>query len=111
MLRPPGCDAVVQRELDVDSVGVGVGVDERVAALVLLVAVGEPHPDPHRRVQRPIGEHAARVEAQPQVVRTELAVSSHCQLVVAGAKQLEYRAAEPTRRPVFRHLPALRTVT
>jgi hypothetical protein len=65
---PPGCDAVVQCELDVDGVGVRVGVNERVAELMLLVAVGEPHPDPHRRVQWPIGEHAAGFEVQPQVV-------------------------------------------
>jgi len=53
-----------------------------------LVAVGEPHPDPHRRVQRPIGQQAARLEAQPQVVRAELATAGHGQLVLACAQQL-----------------------
>ena len=57
----------MQGEVDVDGVGGRVGIDECVAALVQLVAVGEPHRTPHRRVQRPVGEQSATVEAQPQV--------------------------------------------
>jgi hypothetical protein len=84
------------REFDVDGVGLRVGVDQRVAALMQLVAVGEPHADPHRRVQRPVGEHATRRKAQPQKVRGNLAPARHGQLIVARAQQLEHRALEST---------------
>jgi hypothetical protein len=75
----------VQRELDVDGVGLRIRVDQRVTALMPLVAVGEPHPDPHRRVQWPIGQQAAGSEAQPQVVRAEFAPTGDSQLVIARA--------------------------
>ena len=83
---PPRGHPVVHCELGVDGVGLRIGVDQGVPALMQLVAVGEPHPDPHRRVQRPIGQQAARLEAQPQVVRAELATAGHGQLVLACAQ-------------------------
>jgi hypothetical protein len=85
-LGPPRGDAVVQRELDVDGVVDRVRVDQRVTALMNLVAVGEPHADPHRRVQRRVLQHAAGIKAQAQVVRADLAAAGHGQPVVARAR-------------------------
>ena len=84
----------MQRELDVNGVGLRVGVDQGVAPLVQLVLVGEPHPDPHRRVQRAVTEHAARLEAQAEEMRADLTPPGHRQLVVARAQHLEHRALE-----------------
>src|SRR6476660_5921459 len=72
----------------------GLGSDQRVAALMQPLAVREPHPDPHRRVQRPIGQQAAGIEAQPQVVRAELAAAGDGHLVIARAQRLEHGALE-----------------
>ena len=98
-------------ELDVDGVGLRIGVDQGVPALMQLVAVGEPHPDPHRRVQRSIGQQAARLEAQPQVVRAELATAGHGQLVLACAQQLEHGALEPARWRLVWHAWPLVSIT
>ena len=84
--RPVRRDALVQGELDVDCVGRRVGVDQRVTALVQLVAVGEPHPDPHRRVHGMPVEHPAGVEAQPQVLRADLTPTGHGESIVPGTE-------------------------
>ena len=81
----------MQRELDVHGVGGRVGVDQRVTTLVQLAGVGEPHPDPHCRVHRLLGKHPAGVEAQPQVVRADLAPARDGESVVSGTHQLEHR--------------------
>jgi hypothetical protein len=88
----------MQRELDVDCVVDRVRVDERVAVLMKLVAIGEPHADPHRRVQRRVLQHAAGIKAQAQVVRADLAAAGHGQPVVARAHQLEHGALKPALR-------------
>ena len=93
----------MQHELDVDGVGGPVGVDQRVAALVQLVAIGEPHPDPLGRMQRSLLEQPAGGEAEPQVVRADLGPSGDGQLVVARAEQLEHGAREPARLLRIRH--------
>jgi hypothetical protein len=66
-LGPARRDSVVQRELDVDGVAGRIRVDQRIAALMHPVAVGEPHPDPHRRVHGTVVQQPTRGEAQPQV--------------------------------------------
>jgi hypothetical protein len=84
--RPMRRDAVVQGELDIGCPGGRIGVDQRETTLVQLVTIGEPHPDPHRRVHRVFAEHPAGVETQPQVVRADLTSSGHGESIVPGAE-------------------------
>ena len=79
-------DAVVQGELDIGCAGGRVGVDQRETALVQLVAVGEPHPDPHRRVHRILVEHPAGGETQPQIMRADLTPTGHGESIVPGTE-------------------------
>ena len=103
LLGPPRRHAVVQCELHVHGVVGRIGVDQRVAALVQFLAVGEPHSDPLRRMQGPVGEQATGLEAQPQVVRGDLGASGDREFVVARTQQLEHRTGEPARQLGVRH--------